>query len=71
VIFVTHDVAEAVHLADRVAVMSARPGRIKTIVETSFDRTDRNLLKSKAFVDKVDELWNLVRDEAIKAQETR
>src|SRR5437870_5285026 len=71
VIFVTHDVAEAVHLADRVAVMSARPGRIKTIVETGFDRTDRKVFKSKAFVDKVDEIWNLVRDEAIKAQETR
>jgi NitT/TauT family transport system ATP-binding protein len=71
VIFVTHDVTEAVHLADRVAVMSARPGRIKTIVETGFDRTERNLFKSKAFVDKVDEIWNLVRDEAIKAQETR
>src|SRR5262247_3215298 len=71
VIFVTHDVQEAVNLADRVAVMSARPGRIKTIVETGFDRTDRNVFKSKAFVDKVDEIWNLVRDEAIKAQETR
>jgi NitT/TauT family transport system ATP-binding protein len=74
VIFVTHDVAEAVHLADRIAVMSARPGRIKTIVETGFDRTERterNVFKSKAFVDKVDEIWNLVRDEAIKAQERR
>jgi len=71
VIFVTHDVSEAVHLADRIAVMSARPGRIKTIVETGFDPAEPNLYKSKAFVNKVDEVWNLVRDEAIKAQETR
>jgi NitT/TauT family transport system ATP-binding protein len=68
VIFVTHDVQEAVYLADRVAVMSARPGRIKAIVETRFDKNDRNILKAKEFVDKVDEIWNLVRIEAIKAQ---
>ena len=71
VIFVTHDVQEAVYLADRVAVMSARPGRIKTIVDTKFDKNDPDIFKAKAFVDKVDEIWNLVRDEAIKAQETR
>jgi NitT/TauT family transport system ATP-binding protein len=71
VIFVTHDVQEAVYLADRVAVMSARPGRIKTIVETKFDKNDPSVFKTQGFVDKVDELWNLVRDEAIKAQEER
>src|ERR1700693_4876706 len=71
VIFVTHDVQEAVYLAERVAVMSARPGRIKTIVDTKFDKNDRNIFKAKGFVEKVDEIWNLVRIEAIKAQETR
>jgi NitT/TauT family transport system ATP-binding protein len=71
VIFVTHDVREAVYLADRVAVMSARPGRIKAIVETRFDKNDPDLFKSKAFVDKTDEIWMLVRDEALKAQEAR
>jgi NitT/TauT family transport system ATP-binding protein len=71
VIFVTHDVQEAVYLADRVAVMSARPGRIKAIVETKFDKHAADIFKTKAFVDKVDEIWNLVRTEAIKAQETR
>jgi NitT/TauT family transport system ATP-binding protein len=68
VIFVTHDVQEAVYLADRVAVMTARPGRIKTIVDTKFDKNDPGIFKAKHFVDKVDELWNLVRDEAIKAE---
>jgi len=70
VIFVTHDVQEAVYLAERVAVMSARPGRIKAIVETKFPNRDPSILRTKEFVEKVDELWNLVRDEAIKAQET-
>jgi NitT/TauT family transport system ATP-binding protein len=69
VIFVTHDVQEAVYLADRVAVMSARPGRVKTIVETRFGNRDPSIQRSKEFVEKVDEIWGLVRDEAIKAQE--
>ncbi len=71
VIFVTHDVQEAVYLAGRVAVMSARPGRIKSIVDTSFDKTDPHIHKAKHFVDKVDELWTLVRAEAIAAQGAR
>jgi len=71
VIFVTHDVHEAVYLAGRVAVMTARPGRIKTIVDTRFDKADPEVHRTKAFVDKVDEVWNLVRDEAIKALEKR
>jgi NitT/TauT family transport system ATP-binding protein len=71
VIFVTHDVQEAVYLAERVAVMSARPGRIKTIVDTKFGKRDPRILRTKEFAEKVDELWNLVRDEALKAQEEK
>ena len=71
VIFVTHDVQEAVYLAERVVVMSARPGHAKAIVDTNFDRSDPGIFKSKPFIEKVDEIWNLVRDEALKAQEKR
>jgi NitT/TauT family transport system ATP-binding protein len=71
VIFVTHDVQEAVFLADRVAVMTARPGHIKTIVDIALDKSDPDVARSRAFIDTVDEVWGLVRDEALKAQGTR
>jgi NitT/TauT family transport system ATP-binding protein len=67
VLFVTHDVQEAVYLAERVAVMSARPGRVKEIVEARFDREDPDLFRTPAFVEMVDHVWNLVRAEAIQA----
>jgi NitT/TauT family transport system ATP-binding protein len=70
VIFVTHDVQEAVYLAERIVVMSARPGHVKAIVEAGVDHSDPRVTKSRPFVDKVDEVWSLVRDEAIKAQGT-
>jgi len=71
VIFVTHDVHEAVYLAERVAVMSARPGHIKTVVDTRFDKNDPEVHRTRTFVDKVDEVWNLVREEAVKTLEKR
>jgi NitT/TauT family transport system ATP-binding protein len=71
VIFVTHDVQEAVLLAERVIVMSARPGRVKAVVDIDIDKTRTAVFKDKGFTEKVDEIWDLVREEAIIAQGTR
>jgi len=69
VIFVTHDVREAVLLADRVAVMTARPGRIKALVDTRFSGAadSAEVVRSREYADAVDHLWTLVREEAVAA----
>jgi NitT/TauT family transport system ATP-binding protein len=38
VLFITHDIDEAILLGDRVYVMTARPGRIKELVEIDIPR---------------------------------
>ena len=69
VVFVTHDVREAVYLADRVAVMTARPGRIKEIVEIKRpEGSGPEIVNTPAYTAMVDRLWRLVKDEAILAQ---
>ncbi len=68
VLFVTHDVHEAVLLADRVVVMSARPGRIKTTLNIDLPRPRTpEVTRAPRFVDHCQEIWDLVRDEALAA----
>lgn len=56
-LLVTHSVDEAVFLADRVVVMTGRPGRIRTIREPGFGRPrGPEVLRSAAFHELVDEL---------------
>lgn len=69
VVFVTHDVNEAILLADRVVVMSARPGRIKAIIDTRFAGGKRiEASETAEFVEKRNYAWKLLRDEAIAAE---
>jgi NitT/TauT family transport system ATP-binding protein len=65
IVFVTHDVQEAVFLADRVSVMSARPGRIADVVAGGFNRSDDpHVTRTKQFAERAEELWDLVRLQA-------
>jgi NitT/TauT family transport system ATP-binding protein len=68
VVFVTHDVHEAVFLAERISIMSARPGRIEHVIDVGLDR-DRGdeLMKSREFVELAEHIWELVRQQAIAA----
>lgn len=66
-ILVTHDLSEAISVADRVIVLSKRPGRIKKILPIRIDMTDRTPMKSRnapEFKDYFNLIWKeLNRDE--------
>ncbi len=68
ILFVTHDVEEAIFLSDRVFVMTARPGRIKAEIDIPLERPRSYELKSsEAFLNLKRHALALIREEAIKA----
>ena len=69
VLFVTHDIDEAIFMANRVAVFSARPGRIKTEIAVDFEHPRHYTLKtSAAFMDIKARLTEEIRAESMAAQ---
>jgi NitT/TauT family transport system ATP-binding protein len=67
VFLITHALDEAAMLADRIAVMSARPGRVIEIVETRWPRErDSRIVENPAFGAVTSRLWKTLRDESLK-----
>jgi NitT/TauT family transport system ATP-binding protein len=64
VLFVTHQIDEAVFLSDRVLVFARRPGRIREAVEIELARPRMlSVKRTPAFVRYVDRIWRLIEDD--------
>jgi NitT/TauT family transport system ATP-binding protein len=68
VIFVTHQIEEAIYLSDRVVVFSARPAKIREIVNVNLARPRALAVKrSREFLDLADRVWSLIEEEVLKS----
>src|SRR5438094_2849525 len=68
-VYVTHNLEEAVRLADRIVVLSRRPGRIREVVTIALARGEHGDITARAkLLALQSELWSLIREQAIDAE---
>jgi NitT/TauT family transport system ATP-binding protein len=68
-LYVTHNLDEALRLADRIAVFSRRPGRLREMIDVAIPRSERTASSAAAELATLHKrLWSLIRDEAIDAE---
>jgi NitT/TauT family transport system ATP-binding protein len=64
VLFITHQIDEAVYLSDRIFVFARRPGRINEIIEVDLPRPrPLSIKRTPRFVEYVDYIWKLIEDD--------
>lgn len=68
ILFITHGIDEAVYLGQRVAVLTSRPGRIKTIVDIEIDRTVDDVRSGDAFRRHRHDIWSELHSEVERGQ---
>jgi NitT/TauT family transport system ATP-binding protein len=69
VLFVTHDIDEALYLSDRIIVFTARPGRIKADLRIDLPRPrGAEIRKSARFTEYRNQIWDMLREEVLKAK---
>ncbi|WP_030514503.1 ABC transporter ATP-binding protein [Nocardia sp. NRRL WC-3656] len=71
ILFITHDINEAVYLGQRVAVLTSRPGRVKAVVDIDLDREtapEADIRSSEHFSEVRHRIWSLLHDEVARAQ---
>jgi len=68
ILYVTHNFQEAIRIADRVCVLSRRPGRVREIIEIPIPRAQRTQPARQAEIAELGaRLWSLIKEEAIVA----
>jgi NitT/TauT family transport system ATP-binding protein len=71
IVYVTHNIHEAVYMADRVVVLSRRPGRVLAEVKVELERPRaERMMGEPPFVSAVERIWSLIRDQAADAMRT-
>jgi len=71
VLFVTHQIDEAIFLSDRVIVFSARPGRVRASIAVDIERPRALRLKREARFHAIeDRIWSLIHDDATTTSST-